>query len=427
MLSGRQADAPERKGHNMRVFLAAFGTRGDVQPMLALGQGLRERGHDVTLAAPPDFERSALRVAQPFVAMGESIESFMVRISDAKGNLKVAAAMREMPDRLRAHFRPMEPLVQRADVVAAAGLTVAPTSLAEKYEKRFHAVAYCPQFVPSAEHPVTFVKSQTLPQWLNRFSWYLAAKGHDFMIRKMIDEERARLGLPPSGGVWEHTVFQNLVMASDPALAPLPSDCPPGRVVQTGCLFLREEEGLAPDVEAFLTAGPPPVYIGFGSMPDADPARTLRWILDAAQGAGVRVLAAQTGAQAAGRQLDLPHRVKHIGTAPHGVLFPRCAAVIHHGGAGTTAVAARAGIPQIVVPHVTDQFFWAHRLERLGLAPPAVHRGPRSTQTLAAAILRCLDDTALRQRAKVFSERVAGDGVRRAIEVIESGTLARAP
>jgi UDP:flavonoid glycosyltransferase YjiC (YdhE family) len=118
--------------------------------------------------------------------------------------------------------------------------------------------------------------------------------------------------------------------------------------------------------------------------------------------------------------VELPPTALVIGHTPHGKLFPRCAAVIHHGGAGTTANAARAGVPQVLVPHFLDQFYWCHRVWKLGLSPPPIPRSLLHVEPLAAALRTCADDTALRERAREFATSVALDGLERTIRP-ESG------
>ncbi len=398
----------------MRVLLAAFGTRGDVQPLCALGLALRARGHGVTLAGSPDHQPFVEGLGLPFVGLGESMERFLARFSDGRGGLKLRAAMRALPPMLRGHFEWLDPLVQAADVVVAASLTLAHVTLAEKYGKRCHYVGYCPQLIPSAEHPAAFVKNLGFPGWLNRLTFWLGARAHDAMTRPIIDAERRRLGLGPStGDAYDYTVFQRLILASDPALAPLPADCRPGREVHhTGAFFLPDAEPLGADLDAFVSAGSAPVYVGFGSMHEPNPLATAKWVVEAAERAGVRVVVAMKPVD-----LELPSWARRLDATSHASLFPRCAGIVHHGGAGTTAMAARSGVPQVVVPHAADQFFWANRLHRLGLAAGPTRK--HDVEALATAMRACVEDEALRDRARAFPARMVLGGVDRAVAVIE--------
>jgi UDP:flavonoid glycosyltransferase YjiC (YdhE family) len=186
---------------------------------------------------------------------------------------------------------------------------------------------------------------------------------------------------------------------------------------QTGAWFMPESEELPADVEAFLAAGPPPVYVGFGSMQDPDAAGTSRRVLDAVRRAGVRVLLSRGWAGLG--EVELPSTALRIGSLPHGKLFPRCAAVVHHGGAGTTANATRAGVPQVIIPHEVDQFYWGHRVWTLGLSPPPIPKRRLSAEALAAAIRTCIEDAGMRQRAANFVNGIRTDGLARAIAILE--------
>jgi UDP:flavonoid glycosyltransferase YjiC (YdhE family) len=277
--------------------------------------------------------------------------------------------------------------------------------------------------VPSRDHPAPFVMSQTLPRWVNRLSWRLNHFIYDTFFRRLIDRERARLGLPPiRTGVFDHIVWNNLLVASEPSVAGLPPETP-GGVAQTGAWFMPEPEELDAELVSFLDAGPPPVYIGFGSMPDKNPLETSRRVLEAVQGAGVRALLSRGWAGLG--KIPLPDTVRVIGPTPHGKLFPRCGAVVHHGGAGTTAQAARAGVPQVIVPHLMDQFFWCHRIHKLGLSPPPIHRGKLRAAELSQALRACIEDGAMRERARTFARGMALDGLERAVQAVENGGAAR--
>jgi UDP:flavonoid glycosyltransferase YjiC (YdhE family) len=175
-------------------------------------------------------------------------------------------------------------------------------------------------------------------------------------------------------------------------------------VRSVGCLHPFAEEPLPPKLEAFLEAGPPPVYLGFGSMTDPDPARTTRCLLQALERAGLRAVVSEGWAGLGGGAL--PEGVLAIGPVSHAALFRRVAAVVHHGGAGTTTTAARAGAPQILVPHVLDQFWWARRVAELGLGPPGIPRRRMNAERLCEALRSLADNDLLAERAAAFGERL---------------------
>jgi sterol 3beta-glucosyltransferase len=173
-----------------------------------------------------------------------------------------------------------------------------------------------------------------------------------------------------------------------------------------------------PDLAEFLARGEPPVYVGFGSMSGTDPATTTRTVLDAIRRAGVRaVLASGWGGLAPS---DAPARVHVVESAPHEWLFPRCAAVVHHGGAGTTAAGLRAGCPSVVCPFFGDQYFWGRRVESIGAGPAPVPQKHLTPDRLATAIREALDTPEMRRRAQHLGTALRSEsGVARAVAILE--------
>lgn len=401
----------------MHALLAGFGSRGDVQPMVALALGLAARGHSATVAGPPDFTAWAERQGVTYVPVGDSIAEFLRQAADATGKMSPRRLLPAMKQWFRSHYAPLVSLVEAADVVVAASMTSAPMDLAEMLGKRMYFVGFTPQGIPSVEYPPMHVKNQQLPGWLNRLSFRLAAMGFGVFLRGVVDDERRKLGLGKSINPLSEG-FQNVALASEPAISPLPRDVRRDRnVFQTGAFFLDTAEPLEERVTRFLERGAPPVYVGFGSMFDADPNATRRWVSEAARRAGVRVVLL-------GPEPLEDEVVLTVAGANHQALFPRCGAVVHHGGAGTTASAARAGLPQVVAPHEMDQFYWAERLSRRGVAGPRVDPRKRRVEELAGALDVAMRDEALRERARSLKAEIRGDGVARMVAELERGSAA---
>jgi UDP:flavonoid glycosyltransferase YjiC (YdhE family) len=210
-----------------------------------------------------------------------------------------------------------------------------------------------------------------------------------------------------------------------PAVIPPAPDWPPS-VHVTGYWFPDPPASWAPppELQAFLEAGPPPVYIGFGSMSSRDPQATARLALDALARTGQRgiILSGWGGMH----QPDLPPAVLAIDGAPFSWLFPRVAAVVHHGGAGTTAAGLAAGVPAVVVPFFGDQPFWGRRVFELGAGPAPIPRKRLTVDNLSAALARAVADPAMRnQTARLGKTLQSEDGVARAVEVINETSLGR--
>jgi UDP:flavonoid glycosyltransferase YjiC (YdhE family) len=238
------------------------------------------------------------------------------------------------------------------------------------------------------------------------------------VLRADLNHHRAALGLDPVPDTYRHMITERPLLAADEVLGPAPDDLDV-EVDQVGYLLPRDETPLPAKLESFLQAGPPPVYLGFGSMMDSDPVGTTRLLLDAIERVGCRALVAKGWAGLGG--LPLPDTVFGAGSLPHASLFPRMAAVVHHGGAGTTATAARSGVPQIVLPHLLDQNYWGHRAHLLGVAPPPLHRLKLSASRLAELISATLDNEFIVAGAAELAERLrTTDPIERAVDSILS-------
>jgi UDP:flavonoid glycosyltransferase YjiC (YdhE family) len=402
----------------MRIALAVEGTRGDVHPMLALGDRLRARGHEIVVCAPPDFQADAEAHGFVFHAVGVAARETLTTEADAvvRGGLRMLrAANRYVETSLRAQFAARPAATSGADLIVGAGVQMAAASVAEWHGVPYRYVAYVPNLIPSCEHTPFLLPLPRLPRWGNRLVWWLIERIYDLMLRRLVNGLRAELGLGPVRRVLRNFFTEQPLLAADPELASLPADLR-DRVTVIGCLHPFDGPALPPKLEAFLAAGPPPVYLGFGSMTDTDPAGTTRLLLRAIELAGCRALVSE-GWAGLGQQ-PLPEGVLAIGSVSHPQLFPRLAAVVHHGGAGTTTNAARAGVPQVVVPHIFDQIYWGERVAALGAGPPPIPRSQLTAERLAAALREALENEVIQERAREMAGRLrawraqAGDPAR---------------
>ena len=396
----------------MRVLLAAFGTRGDIQPLVALGLELRGRGHQVTVCTPPDYTEWVQCFGLEAHAVGAPFDAFVKQSSNGLAGIRFA--MQALPKMIAAQYDAMNELAKQTDVTLGAALTAAGASFAEKYGLQYHYMSCAPCVLPSAAHPSLFTKGQTHAAWVNRLTWWVADQQNNFGLGPIINGQRKKLGLKPVRDIWRHILTSRPIIASDPALGELPSEAPEG-TVQTGTWLLPSRERLSPEVTRFLDAGPPPVYVGFGSMPERAPDRATARIFEAVKHAGVRAVISR-GAAGLGN-VELPNQIIMIGSEPHAVLFSRCVAVMHHGGAGTTAAAARAGVPQLIEPKMTDQFYWRRRVQERGLMPEGTFGTPAD---LGAGLRVCIEDVGLRDRASAFAAQLGSDGVARGADHLEA-------
>ena len=390
----------------MRIAIAVEGTRGDVHPMLALGDRLRARGHEIVVCAPPDFEADAQAHGFPFHPVGRAARDTLGEQAEAvvKGGLRMLrAGNRYVVSSLSAQFAALPDATSGAQQIIGAGLQMAGASVAERHGVAYRYVAYVPTLLPSQEHAPFVLPLPRLPRWGNRLAWSVLRHGYNAMLSGLLSRERAALGLGPVRDVLLNFVTDRPLLAADPELAPVPADLR-DRTTVIGCLHPMDGPELPPKLESFLEAGPPPVYLGFGSMTDTDPAGTTNLMLRAVELAGCRALVSE-GWAGLGQQ-PLSADVLAIGAVSHARLFPRMAAIVHHGGAGTTTTAARAGVPQIVVPHLFDQIYWGERVSALGLGPPQIRRTRLSAERLAAALREVLENEVIQERAQALAGRL---------------------
>ncbi len=390
----------------MRVALAVEGTRGDVHPMLALGASIVGRGHEVVVLAPPDFAPVVQEHGLEFRAVGTSVRAYLTTYAHALtgGSMKaLREGTRYVSTCIETQFKTLPEAAVGVDRIIGAGVQIAGPSVAELHGIPYRYVVYCPALLPSREHAPILLPQQSLPGWANRLSWRMTLALHDGLLGRRLNRQRAELGLRPIKHTYRHLLTERPVLAADEALAPLPEDVP-FAVERIPCLHPMDGPPLPPKLQSFLDQGPPPVYLGFGSMPDPDPSSTTRELLRGLASCGRRALIGQGWAGLG--EGPLPEGVMAIGPVSHARLFPRLAAVVHHGGAGTTTTAARAGVPQIVVPHLLDQFYWARRVALLGLGPPAIPRKRLSGQRLLQALGMTLENETMSERAREIGARL---------------------
>ena len=396
----------------MRIVLAGEGTRGDLQPMIELAARVEAAGHRAVVCGPPDFRDLAAARPVEYVTLGVSAAAFLGERADllARNPVRVlreafAYVRQSMAERMRA----LVEIADGADLVIAGGAETAASSAAERCGVAYRYTCYCPVLFPSREHTPPFLNGAERAEWANRLLWPLLLAGVDLAVRRALTPARRSIGLPPVRSPYRHMIGARPLLAADRVLAQLPRDITLA-VEQMPALHPLGGDPLPPKLAAFLDAGPAPVYVGFGSMPDTDPKATTRLVLAAIEQIGARAVLSAGWAQLGG--LPLPEGVIEIGAVAHPRLFPRCAAIVHHGGAGTTTNALRAGVPQVVVPHLVDQFYWGRRVRELGIGVLAPRKHRLATADLVAALTAVLDNEVLAQRAKALGAQALREAER---------------
>ena len=335
----------------MKIILNPLGSHGDVRPMLALGLALRDRGHSVKVSAPPNFASFFAQYDLPFEPSGIDFQKMLedqssVLLRSPLNGFK--AVINLIKEGVPQQFKNLLNVARGADLLLYSGLNYAGRSVAECYGIPFHFVCHSPLIIKSNEYAPITIPVQKAPRWLNSVLW----AGADMVVYKYIcrciNENRIPLGLKPIESLMTH-LSENSIISADHNLAPMPRDAQVA-YRQMGYWHLDEKKELDAGLERFIEAGPPPIYIGFGSMTDASPKKTadiLQGVIDANR---CRLILSKGWADLG--VCGSNENVRLVDYVPHAKLFPRMAAVAHHGGAGTIHTAAIAGVPQIIIPHV---------------------------------------------------------------------------
>lgn len=399
------------------VFILTSGSRGDVQPYLALGLALRASGHTVTLMAPRNFAAWLSRHDLNFAPLSAD---FLEMAQTPEGKKALAGGnsltlMQKMMPLLRAMLAETVPAAQGAQVVVYHPKALAGPHLAQALGVPGVLALPLPLLTPTTAFPAPLLTAN-LGGTLNRLSYTLLNALTILPYRALVNQwRRESLNLPPGDGAPPALTLYPI----SPQVLPHPADWP-ANVHLTGYWFLNEGQNWQPpaDLHAFLQAGPPPVYVGFGSMTSAHPDRLAQAVLEAAQTLAVRVVLA-TGWNTWPQGGRWPESVFRLEAAPHDALFPLMRAVVHHGGAGTTAAALRAGRPQVIVPFFGDQPFWGQRMQALSVAAAPVPQAQITGARLTAALRPALTDPALTQRATALGTAVnAEDGLAEAVRLL---------
>lgn len=410
----------------LRIALLTLGTRGDVQPFIALGKALKARGHDVVLGAPENFQHWIEGHGLEYRSIGVDMQAFVQSLRARQvmaGNVFAMARMwRETIVPLtRRSLDAIWEIARDADAIVYHPKTAGAADVGEATGAALLYAAPFPIF-PSKAFPLFALPGNYGP-WLNRLSYKLLALSRLLFLPTVNRWREDVLGLgraSPFGtkGAVRNRTPEQLCAVSPSVVPGYPAD--DSENIQTvGYWFLDEGQDWRPDpaLAEFLVSGDPPIYIGFGSMTSSDPVRLARIIVEGVRCAGVRAILA-TGWGAMGK-IEIPDTIRVMEGAPHDALFKHVSAVVHHGGAGTTAAGLRAGLPTLICPLSVDQPFWGRRVHALGCGPkPQPLKRLRSGQ-FAQGLVALTQTHAYRVRARELASAIAKeDGVTRAADII---------
>jgi UDP:flavonoid glycosyltransferase YjiC (YdhE family) len=416
----------------MKITINAFGSRGDVQPYVALGVGLSAAGHEVLFVTHRIFETLVLEHKLTFFPIEYDPRDVLLAkaVSDIGGN--PIRLNRWMADNFRPLlgdiFRLTLAAAENADLILNSALSIAGYHVSEKLGTLAMG-AYLQPVTPTREF-ATF-SARLLPHWLplrGLYNYYTTKFSNQLffsMTRKLVNECRAEiLDLPPLSRSYYWRVDSPswttpILYGFSPSVIPRPADWGINQHI-TGYWILERNSAFEPPAELvkFIDSGPGPISIGFGSMVDHERDILTQIVIEALDKAGQRGVL--LGGWSDLSQQKLPDNIYPVDFVPHEWLFPKMAAVVHHGGAGTTAAGLRAGIPSVIVPFFADQPFWGIRVYELGAAPKPIPRKKLTSDKLAKAIQTAVNDSAMRRMAADIGNGISSeDGVVEAIKVIE--------
>lgn len=415
----------------MRITILTVGTDGDVLPYIALGAGLRAVGHTVRLATHNNFKTEIESRGLDFSPVSSNPREIL---TDELGqqwlttsNNPIAFMQRLLEiakPRVSQMFSDLSTACEDTELILFHALTIlAVVSIIEKYP-----IPACPTYLQHTHPTPLYPNVMTMPPLdlgsiYNRLSYPIGEQFLWLFVRPLVNQWRKQaLDLPPlslnNPFAWFRKQHQLCLYGFSHHVLPKPPEWG-AEVNVTGYWFLDRFADWQPSdgLVDFLGSGSPPIYIGFGSITDSDSEKLTEIILEGlAQSKQRGLLLTGWGGIT---DTDLPDDVFKIEAAPHDWLFPQMAAVVHHGGAGTTAAGLRAGIPNIVVPFFADQPFWAWRVHQLGVGPKPIPRKRLSSRRLAAAINEATSNKEIKRQAIRIGRQIrAENGVAQAVNLL---------
>ncbi|PSB08826.1 glycosyltransferase [Pleurocapsa sp. CCALA 161] len=414
----------------MKISLLTIGTRGDVQPFIALGLGLQETGYQVEIVTHAIFESWIRSYGFNFAVIEGDPQEF---IASEEGK-KILESGKNPLEFVRLFAESISPFVdslmtdiwrvcQSTDIIIAHSILFWTYDLAKKLDIPYCLASFTP-LTATFDYPVALA-NKSLGSLFNYLSYPVASFVLWQIFRNPVNQYlKTNLGLSPRS-IWRSPLIE-IKQNSSILYAYSSSVLPRGKnwsdnIYITGYWFLESKQDwtIPQDLIDFLNNGSPPVYVGFGSMSDRDPLATMEIVLAALAKTNQRgIIATGWGGI---DDLNLPSSVFKIDSIPHDWLFPQCAAVVHHGGAGTTAAGMKAGVPSIIVPFFSDQPFWGYRIFDLGVGTEPILRSQLTVNKLTAAINQAIQDGQMQTSAQRVGNQIRSeDGVKKAVTIISS-------
>jgi vancomycin aglycone glucosyltransferase len=391
----------------MKIAIVVNGTRGDVQPMLALATGLIKKGHEIICCVPPENEELVKRYNIQFVAFGPNYKELFKQNTQMKGGATKAPSPKEMKKETENQIALLPELLKGSDLILGVGFVLGVHTVADILKIPYRFVIF---------YPILLGTSKTDP-FINRVLFGFGKSITNMVTKSFINKQRAGARLQPIKDVWTNWMGDHVIVACDKELNTARAGVS-FNFTQTGYMLLPSQNRLPENVEKFLNSGKPPVFIGFGSNPVSRPEKFSQVFDKVSKATNQRLIVSKGWANLPGNQTN---DVLYVDEMPFELLFPRLAAIVYHGGTGTMAAAARAGIPQVAFPFMADQFENRKQIVKLGLGPNACDFKTISADVLISSINECVTNEKYKKHAFEISTKLQNsNGLELTIELIEN-------
>lgn len=391
----------------MKISIVVYDTRGGVQPMLALAVGLIKNGHEVLFCANPENEKLVTSYNCSFIPFGPNV----------KEQMKINAATKKSPDSLSSakglkkeienqiEFLPK--IIEGSDLVLASGIVFGVRSAAEIANVPFQLVIFYPSALGPGKNG----------SFLDRLKFNMGTSMLNTFLKSAINKKRKEAGVHAISDVVKYFGGDNIIVASDVALNKVQEGVK-ATYTQTGYLFLPPLQALPKNVEDFIASGNPPVFISFGSNPISNPNKLTDMFENVSRETNQRLIISRGWAELA--NVNSSSNVMYVGDMPFELLFPQMSSIIHHGGSGTMAYAAKAGVPQAAFPYMFDQFENRKTIVKLGLGPNACDFKKISASALISSIRECITNDKYRENAIAVALKLQDSNeLEKTIELVE--------
>lgn len=391
----------------MKISIVVYGTRGDVQPMLALANSLMIKGHEIVFCANPENENLVKSYHCHFVPFGPNVKEQLKINAESKKTPDSFSSLKGLKKEVEKQIAFLPEIIKGSDLVLGAGIVFGVRSATEVANIPFRLIV----FYPSALGPGKD------GSFLNRLKYNLGMSMLSAALKSAMNKKRKEAGLSPIKNVIKNFGGDHVIVASDVALNKVKEGVK-AKYTQTGYMFLPSKNKLPENVKEFIASGKPPVFISFGSNPVSEPDKIIGIFNRVSETTHQRFIISKGWAELA--SVNSSSDILYVDDVPYEILFPKMAAIIHHGGTGTMASAAKAGVPQAAFPYMFDQFENHKQIIKLGLGPKTCIFKKISDKELAATISDCVTNEQYKINAKEIAKKINDcDGLQLTVKLIE--------